>query len=496
MRGENLGLKFLQAEFLLATLAVLSIVVSEATAATLTDNPSSGPAASTTLLSGSGYGAGESVDFYFDNSYLQTAVANASGAFSGVKMIIPKLAVPELHIIKAVGRTSKATAQSQFWMHTDWPQARGTSGHESANAWEFQLGANTLAGARIVWSKQVPGSTSGGTEPIVANGRAYAGAGGKLTAFKVDTGAWLWTQGIGSGITTPGVMIVPAAGGYAVYVGHDKGITALRENGSVLWMKTPGGNKWRVAAVANGLVYAMQAGIDEPGRLVVLNGNDGSMVWGKTLNYGFADLPAVINGTLYTISAPSFGNNLTAYNAATGAQLWNKTVAQPTFNALTSLAVTADLAYVTVGGFMEYKQVGTYAFSSSTGAKVWFAPATTPVAYINDDIGAVAGGYVYVREFSSPRFNCSSITLLNAKTGAFAKNLGVAGCGVGNVAVANGVLYGYDEVPAGAPSNTSGAWNSAGGLVRGFAADAYDTITVADGKMFHWNGGKLEVFGK
>jgi PQQ-like domain len=493
-----------KSRFLGGLFGALLVVAQEAPAASVTDNPHVGPPTSVTIVSGSGYGANEGIDLYFDNALVKTTSANASGAFAGVSLTIPANAVPELHVIKAVGRTTKIASQNQYWVHTDWPQARSTAGHTNANAYENRLNAKTLQNAHVLWRKAVPGYPAGGTPdgelpPIVANGQVYVATGGKLTAFRVTSGAFQWTQTVGTGLTSPAAMVVPGSGGYGVFAGTNTGVSAFRDNGSPWWKKTLPGTAWRVVAVDNGFVYALQAGLNTPGRLYALKASDGSLVWSKTLNYGFADWPAVANGTLYAVSAPTYGNTLTAYNAATGGQLWSKTVTPSKDHQITSLAVASDSVYVEIAWLdvsYDQKESGTYAFSAANGSKRWYHPA---VAFLGQGIAAVGGGYVYEALWPCTKICSQFNSLLNAKTGVevgvlAGRGIGDSRYGLENLVIANGVVYG-DNLDYGPNTYTASAWTNQDTLIRNFPFPRFKGLVVADGKLFHWDGGYLAVLG-
>jgi hypothetical protein len=491
-----------------AALAALLNTARTAAGATVADSPHVGPPTSVTWVSGVGYGPAELVDLYFDSAKLKTVTAASTGSFPNAYFVIPGNAVPEQHWIKAVGRTTKRSAQIPYWVHTDWPQIRATAGHTNANAYENLLNAETLSTAHLLWSAPVPGSsTGGGTDPIVANGRVYVGQGTQLTSFRTTTGALQWTVTLGAGLTTPAAMTVPGSGGYVVFTGSDAGVTAYREDGTLWWRKTPGGTGWQVVAVDNGLVYALQGGLRAPGQLqgevrapghlYALKAKDGSVAWQRTINYGYADLPAVANGILYTISAHSFGNTLSAYNAATGSPLWGHAVAPVNASYLQDLIATPDGVYVTAGVQDSFSAMGLYAFLPSTGVRKWFYQDVFPPF-----LYAVSGGFVYeaVLDYSSviePR----PVRRLDAATGAFVNDVAKEGeggyLGLYDGEVSNGVIYGR-AVPYDNPT----AWAvDDGRLVRDFSrivpGEDFSPrgLAIADAKLFYVNGASLVVIG-
>lgn len=478
---------------------LIGLLAEQAAAATLADNPHVGPPTSATALTGAGYAPNEQVDVYFDNALVKTAVANTSGAFSGVKLIVPGNAVPELHVIKVVGHNSHVVSQAQFWVHTDWPQAESSAGHTNANAFENLLNSATLQTAHVLWSKPVPGYPAGGTPggeipPIVANGRAYVATGQKLSCYKTATGTYQWTRTIGAGLTSPAALPIPAANGYVVFAGTNTGVAAHKEDGTPLWIKSLPGAGWSVAAAADGLVFAMQAGLNAPGRLYALDGATGAIAWAKVITTGYADRPAVSNGALYTITAGGTTNLLVAYDAITGKTLWTRTVAQPNSNWLTSVAATKDAVYVSAipgSGGVSADHAGVYAYQTSNGTPKWFHPSDLPA----QRIAAIGGGYVYLG-YDLPTAHAGPwADRLNATTGAFINTIrGTSG--LRNIIVANNIVYGDDRDDF-QSTLTASAWTNASSLVRffNFPNGIFGGLAIADGKIFHWNGGNLEVLG-
>ena len=71
-------------------------------AADLTLSPKAGPLpASAVTISGTGFGAHEAVDVYFDSTDEALAIAGTDGSFSGIEVKIPASAPPGAHFISA-----------------------------------------------------------------------------------------------------------------------------------------------------------------------------------------------------------------------------------------------------------------------------------------------------------------------------------------------------------------------------------------------------------
>jgi len=126
----------------------------------------------------------------------------------------------------------------------------------------------------------------------------------------------------------------------------------------------------------------------------------------------------VVNGVVYISS--SFGPNLCALDASTGAKLWS----YDTGPASTSPAVANGVVYVSAGIL--------YALNASTGARLWSYDTGIQNAGLSSP--AVANGVVY---FGSG-FN---VYALNGSTGAKLWSYATGGSVDSSPAVANGVVY-------------------------------------------------------
>lgn len=473
-------------------------------AATLNASSHLGPPTSTTFLSGSGYAAGEVAKIYFDRSLVKSIKVQPDGSFTGVELQIPGTAVPELHLIKTLGKTSKLTAQTQFWVHTDWPQAGATAGHTNANAYENLLNENTLLTADVLWRRPIPGYTpSPGSlawiNPIAANGRVYILAGKRLSAFKIATSKLEWSQKIAPDLTGLAALPVPAASQYVVFVGTGTGVTSYRENGTPWWTKTLPKDVTgfampaTIVAADNGYVYTRQSGVHGFTTLTALRAADGSVAWFKTFTPpDESAYPAVADGRLYTREN---GTNLSAFDAATGQALWSEPLS-PDFKLRDPIAANG-LVYVNVSPGDTVASGGLHALHAEDGTDAWFNPNGENHTTLR--IAAVNKGHLY-EEFSAnlPTAHVGQrVGLVDALTGADFGGLNgeMAEFSLSVSAAANGIVYGdgYSEF-FGA---TAGAWTNSGELVRDFIdIDSLgNNIIIADGKIFRRDGGYLYAIG-
>src|ERR1035441_4858748 len=185
-----------QAHLLLfaTTALVLMAALSSAALAqpAVTVIPKSGPPTDRVTVSGTGFGADEAVDIYFDTTDLALAATNPSGSFTGIRLTIPASAVPGAHWITGVGRTSGLAAQTTFIVQTDWSQFRRGPQHHGYNPTENILNVSNVGDMQVRWTATTRGAVE--SSPAVANGVVYVGSGDdKVYAFNTATGQLIWS---------------------------------------------------------------------------------------------------------------------------------------------------------------------------------------------------------------------------------------------------------------------------------------------------------------
>lgn len=103
-------------------------------------------------VSGSGFGAGEGVEIFFDITGAVLAGADGAGSFGPISVIVPAAATPGSHWISAQGRQSGLFSQTAFTVATDWPQFRDQPGHHGHNGTGNVLSPLTVSGMDLDWS--------------------------------------------------------------------------------------------------------------------------------------------------------------------------------------------------------------------------------------------------------------------------------------------------------------------------------------------------------
>ena len=264
-------------------------------AASLKLSKAVGPPTTTLTLIGSGFGAYERLNIYFDTTGIASTSVSGSGVFSKI-VKVPAAAQPGKHTIRAVGQVSGRIAQASFLVQTNWNQFHFNAGQTGINPYENTVSVNNVARLRQIWS------SDGGvqTSPAIVGDWLYVGS-DRLLAYKAagcgDTScAPVWSGNTGGSTSSPAV-----ANGVVYVAGHQ--LYAFRAAGcgtltcSPLW--TAGlGSGARDLAVTNGVVYVVL-----PQKLYAFRASGcGASVclplWTAGLQFASSP-PAVANGFVY-----------------------------------------------------------------------------------------------------------------------------------------------------------------------------------------------------
>lgn len=220
-----------------------------------------------------------------------------------------------------------------------------------------------------------------------------------------------WSRDLG------GSASYPLIAGGRVFVtastpdGYGTVLYALDANtGTDAWAPVPLGGTywWSALAYGDGRVYALTY----DGALTAFNAATGAQVWRVQLpdQWSFTSPPTYSNGIVYTGGA-GFGGTVYAVKASTGALLWTQSVANGDDS---SPAVTSTGVYVS------YACEQTYGFNPSSGVPLWHhntgcegGGGRTPV---------IADGGLWVRDDAG-----MAQTVLNLKDGTVRDTFGSGG---------------------------------------------------------------------
>jgi len=255
---------------------------------------------------------------------------------------------------------------------------------------------NATTGAQI-WSNLFPVDQGYHfTAPAVANGRVFVAANDSLYAFNATTGALLWIRG-----TSSIAQGWPVVYGSLVYFSSQAGrIFAFDQaTGAVVWsgLINKNGGATTGIVVGGGLAY-----MNANNTLYAFNASNGHLVWRKVIE--MISSPALGDGILYIDDALGL---VRALNAATGQQIWEAQPAHIAGNIDSSPVIAYGYVYVGVGGSV-------WAFNAYTGALVTKMP-TGDNQLASDP--AIANGVVYVATFTTSSA-ATSLYAFSATTGA------------------------------------------------------------------------------
>src|SRR5215472_4885911 len=333
-------------------------------------SPSTGPPTQAVTVSGSGFGASERVDVYFDTTDEALASTNADGNFAGIRLRVPVAATPGVHWVSAKGRHSGLVARRAFTVATPWNEYGRVPSHTHANPFENVLGPGNVSGLTQAWHYPTSGPVY--SSPAVVNGVVYIGSfDHNVYALRAATGAKLWSHR-----TAGAIMSSPAVARGVVYVGSGNNLYALNaKTGAKLWSYATAHAVYSSPAVANGMVYVGS----RDHSVYALDAATGAKRWSFEAGAPILQAsPTVANGVVYADSYDS----LYALDAATGALRWSSGAAWGN----SSTAVANGVVYM--GSFDD----SIYAFDAATGDQRW----SYPTGGENWSSPAVANGVLYI----------------------------------------------------------------------------------------------------
>jgi outer membrane protein assembly factor BamB len=429
---------------------VLSSLIAQAAAQTMTTSPTSGHPTQAVTVSGTGFADREPVDVYIDLTDTVLLVSSPTGTFSG-SVKLPASAAPGAHYITAIGRKSGDASQVSFNVTTPWVQEGYGAAHLTFNPYENSINTGNAGTLGSLWASSV--DTAGGT-PAVVSGTAYVGAYPGVAAISVSTAATRWTAETGEYFYGSPVV----SGGY-VYIGSATGnfYALVASTGAVHWTTALGGPTFSSPVLVGNVLYVGC----EDSKVYALNASTGAVLWTYTTGAGIDGSAAVVNGVVYIASQD---DSLYALNATTGALLWS----YKTGGGLqTTPAVSGGVVYFGSGDDNIYAvkaagpNAGKLLWKFATSGSVYASPAVVNgVVYIgsSDDnfyaLGihsgaliwqvttgslvrgaAVANSVVYVTSSDDTMY------VLNAASGAILGTVVTGANYFGNPVVSDGIVY-------------------------------------------------------
>jgi outer membrane protein assembly factor BamB len=489
----------------------------------ITLKPSAGPPTTKVSVTGTGFGASETVAVDFSGTQVATATTSAAGTFSAT-FTVPTSAQPGSYPVTATGQASHRSATKNFLVRTDWAKFHFDAANSGLNPYENVITPVNVSGLKTAWTAANPlviGSV--GSSPAVAGGVAYIGSPqGNLYAFNAvgagcsgtpKTCQPLWTGTTGQiGISSPAV-----AGGVVYLAADDGKFYAFSTTPSTancpgtpkackpLWTAAIGGSNVSLdqssPVVAGGVVYVSAGSTLYAFSTTASTANCSGTPPSKTCqplwtaaNVSGGSSPAVAGGVVYVAGL----SNLSAFSTTASTANCSGTPPSKTCtplwtgktfpNGTSSPAVANGMVYLGSG------DGNLYAFStagcSGTCQPLW----TGATGFIGSGITsspAVANGTVYIGGADGKLY------AFNAATGAPLWTAANAGS-TSSPAVANGVvyvgsngqLYAFSAAGttgcSGTPKTCTPLW-ATGTSSNGFT---YSSPAVANGMVYEgqWSG--------
>jgi outer membrane protein assembly factor BamB len=313
--------------------------------------PSSNHPSASVAVTGTGFGANEGIDIYFDTADEMLVVSDSSGAFAKHAFNVPSGALPGQHWVTAIGHRDGDAAQNAFKVSTSWAEYGFNARNRRNNPYGNVISANSVSALDTLWVSLTGGSVE--SSPAIANGIVYVGSGDdKLYAFTAAAGALKWSAATGGN-----VLSSPAVASGVVYAGSDDGkLYAFNAtNGAPKWSAMTSSFVESSPAVVNGVVYAASGDF----KLYAFDAGTGARKWSTAAGGSINASPVVANGTAYVGAEDG---RLYAFDATTGTLKWS---AATTSSIFAAAAVSNGIVYV---GSEDNKL---YAVDAGTGGAIW-----------------------------------------------------------------------------------------------------------------------------
>jgi outer membrane protein assembly factor BamB len=287
------------------------------------------------------------------------------------------------------GKTLWATS-----LGTDvWPSELASGGGLVILGVGPALRAYSQVTGALVWSAPIDIGYNATRGPTVAGNRVFVGAGTHVYAFRLGTGARLWTRQLHEDISSflawaQGRLFVAT---YAGEAGQHAALRALSgRTGATLWRVAGiGGVYGGGPAVKDGIVYlAANASGSEAGgaQLTAFRASDGHALWSRIAGDDVHTVPAVDNSRVYT---STIDGAVHAFAKATGRLLWTSSEPYESPEIWSSITSANGVLYFTTESSVR-------ALNAATGAQLWSsAPAGDTGGALMSSV-AVVDGWVYV----------------------------------------------------------------------------------------------------
>jgi outer membrane protein assembly factor BamB len=384
--------------------------------ASLTGSQWVAPGAKATVT-GSGFGASETVTLTLERNEVGTATTTADGDLLSTSVTVPADSGFGPGDIVATGRTSGRTADAAIYVSNEWTQAGYDSSHSAMEPDDSRLLHFVAPGPPTfltnAWTLMLTAPVR--TSPAVVQDVAYVGdVSGTVTAIDVRSGEPLWST-----VEPNAIDSAPAVSDSLVCFGTEgDAVVALDQaDGSQVWSTPTSSEVESAPAVANGELFVGS----HNGTVYALDQATGAVEWHHKVGGAVMGSPAVDASSGVVVVADSSGA-ITTLSASDGDVLWTVD---------TSGAITATPSIFNGVVYVGNAASEVYALLESTGDTVWTAAVPAPVT---------AGGAIYSQPSPIDYVVGSqdgTISYLNLRTGSL-KNSAQADGAVVGVATSDG----------------------------------------------------------
>jgi outer membrane protein assembly factor BamB len=306
-------------------------------------------------VSGAGFKAGETVAYSMFGKVVNTVKAQKNGTVLPHNVAVPGTATLGPTSVTATGETSGTTTTLAVIISNEWSQQGGgptRTGFESFDniiTKSVGFGKSTVLSLAWDYATGAPVNSS----PSVFNGVVYVGNDvGALSAIVANTAAPQWTYTIASGAPIRSSPAIDALGN-VIFGANDGNLYTLNKSGALVNTLSLGGNLGAPAVANDQIIIGSSSG-----ELYDVAEATNTVTWSAQLA-GTPAAPSYDAVAGIVVDGDSSGH-VTAFNATTGAQLWQVTTGGPITG---TAAIAKGVVYVGSG------DANLYALNETTGAQ-------------------------------------------------------------------------------------------------------------------------------
>ncbi|HEY2580088.1 MAG TPA: PQQ-binding-like beta-propeller repeat protein [Streptosporangiaceae bacterium] len=308
-------------------------------------------------VSGSGFGASETVTIALAGTKLATAKTTASGSVPATTVTIPATTAFGLTSLDVTGQSSGKAGAAGITIASTWAQAGYGPTHTGFEPNDQDIFNSIAAGngtfMNLAWAFGTAAAVSG--PPAVADTVAYVPDAGHLTAVDAHFGSPLWTWSR-AGAALDGSPAVDIADGLVFVGANDGTLDAIStRTGKMAWSDTIGGDV-SAPVPGGGQVYVTSS----TGAIEAVAETTGAVVWSKTLTHpASAALALDLTGKRLVVGESN--GDVTSLSLS-GTSQWSHSTGSAAVT--TPPAVAAGVVYAGAGDSV-------YAINENTGAASW-----------------------------------------------------------------------------------------------------------------------------